>query len=133
MRDTAHVASTGTATPGYDLVALNYAGRRAVLISAKGSPRVPTDDDCKKLLDAIESLQETLQGWHVTGLIACHTPDNKLVRFKKGTNLQVWSLEDLMVLYQADKRKTIEFLLWPPPNLATLERLGVLRTPVRTF
>ncbi len=107
----------GTSTRGYDLVALNLATRQAVLISAKGSRRVPTDDDCQKLLDGIESVAGNLQGWYVTGIIACHAPDNRLGRFTDRTDLRVWSREDLEQLYQADKRESIEFLLWPPPNL----------------
>ncbi len=116
----------GTATPGHDLVALNLTEQKAVLISAKGSSRVPTDDDCKKLLDRVELLGRTLLDWHVTGIIACHAPDNRLGRFKERTDLQIWSQEDLEVLYQADKRAPIEFMLWPPPHLETLRRLRAL-------
>ena len=116
----------GTSTRGYDLVALNLATRQAVLISAKGSRRVPTDDDCQKLLDGIESVAETLQGWYVTGVIACHAPNNKLGRLRERPDLRVWSREDLEVLYQADKRESIEFLLWPPPNLPGFTDWGFL-------
>ena len=117
----------GTSTRGYDLVALNLATRQAVLISAKGSRRVPTDDDCQKLLDGIESVAETLQGWYVTGIIACHAPNNKLGRLKERTDLRVWSREDLEVLYQADKRRSIDSLLWAAPGSQTLETAWGLR------
>ena len=116
----------GTSTRGYDLVALNLATRQAVLISAKGSRRVPTDDDCQKLLDGVESVAGNLQGWYVTGIIACHAPDNRLGRFRERTDLRVWSREDLEQLYQADKRESIEFLLWPPLILPGFTDWGFL-------
>ena len=108
---------------GYDLVALDYAMRRAVLISAKGSRRVPTDDDCQKLLDGVDSVRETLPGWFVTGLIACHASGSRLGRFKNRPGLRVWSREDLELLCQADKREAIEFLLWAPPDSPISERV----------
>ena len=110
----------GTSTMGYDLIALNYTKRHAVLISAKGSKRVPTDDDCQKLLDSAASIQATLQGWYVTGVIACHASDNRLGRFKDRTDLRVWSKEVLEMIYQADKREAIDSLLWTRPNASTI-------------
>jgi hypothetical protein len=106
----------GTATPGYDLMVLNHAKRRAILISAKGHSNNPSQEDCQKLLDAVAMIQEKLQGWYVTGIIACHATNHKLGLARKRTDLRVWSREDLEVLLQADKREAFDHLLWAPPG-----------------
>lgn len=107
----------GTATPGYDLVALNHAKHRAVLISAKGSPNKPAPDDYQKLLTAVEVVQGMLQGWYVTGILASHATNSKLGMDKQRTDLIIWSREDLETLLEADRCGTIDFLLWRQPNL----------------
>ena len=110
----------GTATAGYDLMALNYPKRRAVLISAKGYTNNPSQEDCQKLLDAVDEVQEMLRGWYVSSILACHATNNKLGLAKMRTDLRIWSREDLEMLYQADKREAIESLLWTPPNTPTV-------------
>lgn len=110
----------GTATPGYDLVALNHAKQRVVLISAKGSTNNPSQEDCQKLLDAVDAVQEMLPGWYVSGILACHATDNKLGLAKMRNDLVIWSREDLEMLFQADKREVIEPLLWTPPDTPTV-------------
>ncbi len=107
----------GNATPGYDLVALNHAKLRAVLISAKGSPNKPAPDDYQKLLTAVEVVQGMLQGSYVTGILASHATNSKLGMDKQRTDLIIWSREDLETLLEADRRGTIDFLLWRQPNL----------------
>lgn len=102
----------GTATPGYDLVALNYARRRVVLISVKGYTNNPSQEDCQKLLDAVDAVQEMLRGWYVSGILACHATNNKLGLAKMRNDLLIWSREDLETLLEADRRGTIDFLLW---------------------
>jgi hypothetical protein len=110
----------GTATPGYDLIALNYAQRRAVLISAKGYTNNPSQEDCQKLLDAVGVVQWKLQGWYISGILACHATNNKLGLAKMRTDLQIWSREDLERLCLADRRGTIDPLLWRRPDLQGL-------------
>lgn len=107
----------GTATPGYDLVALNLAKKQAVLISAKGTSNNPSQEDCQKLLDAVDTVQALLQGWNVSGILACHATDNKLGLAKMRNDLVIWSQEDIITLILSDKRTTIDFLLWRRPSL----------------
>lgn len=103
-------AGSGTSTAGYDLIVLDQATRRVTLISAKGSPQVPKDEIGQKLLDAVAGVQRLLPGWAVRGVIACHTPNNKLVRLKAQTDFKVWGHEDLERIGQADSREAIAFL-----------------------
>lgn len=110
----------GTATPGFDLVVWDHLRNRAVLISAKGSAHNPSQEACQKLLDAVKAVQKILQGWDVAGVLACHATDNMLGLAKQRKDLQIWSREDLEMLYQADKRETIDLLLWPSPHLLHL-------------
>lgn len=126
LQQEAQVGGGGTSTAGYDLVALDHATRRATLISAKGSPQVPKDEVCQKLLDAVAGVQQLLPNWSVQGVIACHTPNNKLVRLKNQTAFRVWGYEDLERVSQADKREAIAPLLWAPPQPQSLAyRLGI--------
>ncbi len=118
----------GPATPGFDLVALDHPHHRAVLISAKGSDNNPSQENCQKLLDAVEAVQEILQGWYVTGIIASHATNNKLGLAKKRTDVRIWSKEDLERLYQADTREAIDPLLWTPPHMQQqVHLLGIVR------
>jgi len=77
------------------------------LISAKGSSQVPKDEIGQKLLDAVAGVQRLLPGWSVRGVIACHTPNNKLVRLKAQTDFKVWGHEDLERIGLADSREAI--------------------------
>jgi len=100
-------AGGGTSTAGYDLIVLDQATRRVTLISAKGSSQVPKDEIGQKLLDAVAGVQRLLPGWSVRGVIACHTPNNKLVRLKAQTDFKVWGHEDLERIGLADSREAI--------------------------
>lgn len=110
----------GTSTAGYDLIVLEQATRRVVLISAKGSPRVPNDEVFQKLLDAVASVQRLLPGWSVQGVIACHTPNNKLVRLKAQDDFKVWGYEDLERIGQADSREAITSLFYSASPVSLL-------------
>ena len=108
----------GPATTGYDLIAIDHPQHRAVLISVKGYTNNPSQEDCQKLLDAVERIQELLPEWDVTGKYACHATNNKLGLAKMRNDLQIWSHEDLETLFWADKYESVQPLLWPLPNLS---------------
>jgi len=119
--ETASSRKGSAAAPGYDLIAFNLAERRAVLISAKGSqrnPHPPSPEAYQHLLDEVEAVKALLQGWHVSGLIACQAPDNKLGPHKGRTDIRVWGREDLELLYRASKREAVINLLWGIPKCA---------------
>jgi len=103
------------AATGYDLVACDFAAKRAVLISAKGSEgklHPPSPDAYQHLLDEVAAARSVLQGWQVSAVIACQAPENKLVTHQQRSDVRVWSREDLEQLFQAKKCETILALVW---------------------
>lgn len=107
---------SGPATPGFDLVALDHVQRRAVVISAKGITHNPGDDDVENLLKGVATIAQLLQGWRVTGLIACHASAERLSRMRERKDLRFWGQDELELLLQADTKQAIDYLLWAPPG-----------------
>lgn len=116
--------TSGPATPGFDLVALDHAHRRALVISAKGISRNPGDDDIEKLLKGIAIVGAFLHRWRVVGVIACHASAERLARLRERTDLRFWGQEELKALVDTDTREAIEYLVWGPPGWPLPNRLA---------
>lgn len=105
----------GTATPGYDLIALDLPYKRAVTISAKGSDKTPGYNDVQSILARTKSVASALPGWTVFGIIASHAPLDRLGSFAGRKDVRVWSREDLQTISEADRAEVVNFMLWLPP------------------
>jgi hypothetical protein len=112
----------GTATPGFDLLALDYRNRRAVAISAKGAAKVPPTDHLDTLRRSVDELGRILHGWLVFGLVVCHATHRDLARWTKPDDLNVWGQEQLAYILQASTAHAIAGLLWVPPWAPDIER-----------
>lgn len=111
----------GPATPGFDLMALDTARKRAVLISAKGITHNPGDDDIENLLKATIALGRKLDGWFITGLIACHASSVRLVRLRERKDIVIWGQDELEALLRADTPEPVERMLWMRPGWPQLD------------
>ncbi len=112
----------GTATPGFDIVALNFSRRHAVLLSAKGTsrsanepPRFPSDKDLADTVTAAEAIGQLLPDWTVWGIVVCQAPSNRLGQFAERKDIQVWGRAELENLLLTDTYQTLARQLWTPP------------------
>lgn len=103
-------------TPGFDLVALDHAHRRAAAISAKGTSNSPGYKEVQSLIEGVAMLGRRLPGWHVDGIIACHAPTSRLGHFAGRTDVRVWGLEHVAFLLYADRHGQIAPMLWTAPG-----------------
>jgi hypothetical protein len=106
----------GPATPGVDLIALDFQFRRATLISLKAATHSPTEREIGKLLEGVHGLAAELPEWQVIGVLACRAPSSDLDRFTSRTDVRVWGREDLVAISQAESPEAIGRLLWLPPG-----------------
>lgn len=113
----------GTATPGFDLVALDFRNRRAVAISAKGTEKLPAREQLDNLRQAVRELGGVLSGWMVFGLVACHAPPRDFASWRdRPADLNVWGREQLAHVLHASTAHAIAGLLWVPPWASETER-----------
>jgi hypothetical protein len=122
----------GTASEGFDLLALAYRNQRAVAISAKGSARLPQPEHLDTLRKSVAELSYILPRWMVFGLVACHATHRDFARWNMPTDLNVWGQEELAVVFHASTAQAIAGLLWVPPWASDMER-HLYPTPLPRF
>ena len=105
----------GTATPGLDLIAIDYSQRKTVAISAKGASLFPTTTVINELNEGVQSIRLLLPGWTVWGVVICHAESSKLRQFASRNDVFVWGQENIEYLLVVDSPMMMKYYFWNPP------------------
>jgi hypothetical protein len=105
-------------TEGFDLVVFDLKRMRILLISAKGSERLPGTHEAAKLNDQVTKVARMFEGWTVSGRLVCNKISaSRLESLPKMEAVEYSGVEWVEQLLACSDRIAAEYLIWPTEPL----------------